>query len=173
MPILTDGVLTLRPPSAEDVDALVEACQDPEISRWTRVPQPYVRADALTYLARTAEETRAGRTRPFLGFIDEALVGSFSVMELGHTPGYGELGYWVAAPARGRGVATRAVTLLRDWAVAALGLARIELLIHEDNAPSIRVAELTGFIATGELRTAPREEDPGPPRYRVFAWSAD
>jgi RimJ/RimL family protein N-acetyltransferase len=41
MPILTDGVLTLRPPGPQDVDALVEACQDPEISRWTRAPRPY------------------------------------------------------------------------------------------------------------------------------------
>jgi RimJ/RimL family protein N-acetyltransferase len=92
-------------------------------------------------------------------------------MELDRAPGYGEIGYFVAAPARGRGVATRAVTLLRDWSVRELGLDRIELLIHEENAPSLRVAELTGFVDTGELRNAPRAEDPGPPRYRVLSWS--
>ena len=63
----------------------------------------------------------------------------------------------MAAEARGKGVATRAVTLLRDWAAEELGLELIELLIHEDNPLSQRVAERTGFLDTGERRTAPRQ----------------
>ena len=54
-------------------------------------------------------------------------------MELDRAPGYGEIGYWVAKAARGKGVATRAVVLLRDYAAAELGLELIELIIHEGN----------------------------------------
>ncbi len=171
MATLTDGVLTLRPPGEADIDALHRECQDPEIQRWTGVPTPYRREDAVAYLARVAEEVQAGRSAPFIAVDGDALLGSFSVMELDRAPRYGEIGYWVAAGARGRGVATRAVTLLRDWAAQELGLELIELLIHEDNRASLRVAELTGFVDTGERRNAPRSEDPGPPRYRVYAWS--
>ena len=45
-------------------------------------------------------------------------------MELDLEPGYGEIGYWVVAEARGRGVATRAVRLLADWARDELALTR-------------------------------------------------
>lgn len=92
-------------------------------------------------------------------------------MEMSKEPGYGEIGYWVAREARGKGVATRAVALLRDWAAAEHGLRLIELVIHEENTLSQRVAERTGFLNTGERRPAPRTEEPGPPNHAVYAWS--
>ena len=33
--------LTLRAPTEDDLPAIVEACQDPELPRWTRIPTPY------------------------------------------------------------------------------------------------------------------------------------
>jgi RimJ/RimL family protein N-acetyltransferase len=170
MPILTDGVVTLRTPVREDAEAIYEACQDPEIPRWTNVPSPYGREDAYSYVEAVA--TQPG-VRAFLAFTDGVLVGSFSVMELDLEARYGEIGYWVAAPARGRGLATRALTLLRDWAAAELGLELIHLLIHEDNERSRRLAERTGFLDTGERRPAPRTRNPTPPTppsHAVYAW---
>ena len=172
--MLTDGVITLRPPREDDADAIIEAVQDPEIPRWTGVPSPYGPAQARVYLERAGQSRALGSEYAFLCVDAEgALLGAFSVMELGKREGYGEIGYWVAAPARGRGVASRAVTLLREWAVRDLGLSTIELVIHEDNAGSKRVAERTGFLATGERRPAPRREQPGPPDHDVYAWSPE
>jgi RimJ/RimL family protein N-acetyltransferase len=168
--MLDDGVITLRPPAEADVDAIVEACQDPEIPRWTNVPTPYRREDALAYLTRSANDPTM---RPFLAFAGDELVGSFSVLELDLEARYGEIGYWVAAPARGRGLATRALVLLRDWAADELGLERIELLIHEDNVRSRRLAERTGFLDTGERRPAPRTEETGPERHAVYSWGRE
>ena len=76
------------------------------------------RRTAASTRSRTSSGPRAtGRHGfAFLGFDGDELVGSFSVMEIDQERHYGEIGYWVAAGARGRGVATRAVTLLRDWA---------------------------------------------------------
>src|SRR5207244_871751 len=42
--------LVLRPPCEADVRALVAACQDPEIVRFTRVPSPYTEEHARQYL---------------------------------------------------------------------------------------------------------------------------
>jgi RimJ/RimL family protein N-acetyltransferase len=157
-----------------DVDAITAACQDPEIPRWTFVPSPYTRADAEAYLARSAEEAAAGKAVNLLAVDagDGRLLGSFSLMELDREPGYGEIGYWVAAEARGRGVATRAVRLLADWGREELGLMRIDVLPHRDNAASRRVAEKAGFTDTGELVGAPRA---GIEKrvYAVYAWTAD
>lgn len=158
--MLTDGDITLRRPGEADVDALYEACQDPEIQRWTGVPSPYRREDAVTYV-RDATPTS------FLAVdADGAVLGSFSVMEIDGASG--EIGYWVAPEARGKGVATRAVTLLRDWAVAELGLDTIELLIHTENVQSLRVAERTGFLDTGERRPAPRQTADAAPTHAVY-----
>jgi RimJ/RimL family protein N-acetyltransferase len=171
--VLTDGVITLRPPEPGDADAIYEACQDPEIQRWTGVPSPYERAHATGYLARVAAEREAGKSFAFLA-VDEhgTLLGNFSVMELGTRPGYGEIGYWVAKAARGKGVATRAVVLLRDWAASELGLELIELIIHEGNTLSQRVAERTGFLDIGEKRLAPRQEGATERDHMVYAWTA-
>jgi RimJ/RimL family protein N-acetyltransferase len=77
----------------------------------------------------------------------------------------------MVAEARGRGVATRAVRLLSDWAVRELGLTRVEILVHEDNAPSLRVAEKAGFRDTGELTRLPRG-DQDEPVYAVYVRGA-
>ena len=42
-PPLSDGVITLRAKGRDDVDTLLAIFQDPEVSRWTRVPSPYTR----------------------------------------------------------------------------------------------------------------------------------
>jgi len=169
--ILRDGDLVLRPKRAGDVDAITAACQDPEIPRWTRVPSPYTRADAEFFLARSAEEEAAGRTLNLLAVdaADDRLLGSFSLMELDRDPAYGEIGYWVAAEARGRGVATRAVRLLTQWALEQ-GRTDLEVLPHKDNGPSRRVAEKAGYVDSGRLVASPRlEEDE--PVYAVYIWS--
>ena len=169
-PTLRDGALTLRQGRAEDVDMVTAACQDPEIPRWTMVPSPYGREDAEEWLASVPGAAREGTAVHLLAFEEETLVGSFSLMEIDAQRGYGELGYWVAAEARGRGVATRATRLLHDWAVHELGLTTLEILPHRDNAASLRVAERCGYTPTGELRRAPRADDPGAPAYVVYAW---
>jgi RimJ/RimL family protein N-acetyltransferase len=172
LPTLRNGDLILRPKRAEDADAITAACQDPEIPRWTLVPTPYTRADAEAFIAGSERDAADGRAANLVAVdADGRLLGSFSVMELDRAPGFGEIGYWVAADARGRGVATRAVRLLADWARRELNLTRIEVLPHRDNAPSRRVAEKAGFHDTGELKPCPRAEDDAPV-YAVFAWEA-
>jgi RimJ/RimL family protein N-acetyltransferase len=171
IPTLRDGDLVLRPKRQEDLDAITAACQDPEIPRWTLVPSPYTRADAEAYFDHSAEAAAAGRAINVLAVDaqDDRLLGSFGLMELDREPGYGEIGYWVAAEARGRGVATRAVRLLADWAREELRLTRIEVLPHKDNLPSRRVAEKAGFVDTGELVGSPRGEIEEP-IYAVYVW---
>jgi len=167
-PTLTDGRLTLRPPRAGDIPALVAACQDPEIPRWTRVPSPYTEEHAHAWLATEVEGVRLFIVDP-----EDRFLGTIALMEVDPARGYAEIGYWLAAEARGRGVASAAVALLRDWAAAELGLTLIEIIVHQDNAASLRVPERAGFESTRELRDAPaRMERETGPVYVVFAWSA-
>jgi RimJ/RimL family protein N-acetyltransferase len=146
VPTLRDAELVLRPLRPEDADALVTACQDPEISHWTRVPSPYTHVHAREYLESSAEAARAGEAVSLFAFDDAgALLGSFSILDLRAAPRYGEIGYWLAAPARGRGIATRAVRLLTEWGHATLGLDEIEIIVHEANVASHGVPLRAGY----------------------------
>ena len=170
---LRDGDLLLRAPRRDDAEAITAACQDPEVSRWTLVPSPYSPAHAHAFIERAAAEEAAGKavTRLAVDAGDDRLLGSFGLMELDREPGYGEIGYWVAAEARGRGVATRAVRLLADSGRDELGLTRIDVLPHKDNVASQRVAEKAGFADTRELVGSERggiEE----PVFMVYRWTS-
>jgi RimJ/RimL family protein N-acetyltransferase len=172
-PTLSDGEITVRGLRESDLPDLVAACADPEIPRWTRVPAPYTREDAARFLALAAAEAAAGEALALAvaGPADDRLIGTIGLMDLAAGDGRGEIGYWTAAAARGRGATTRAVVLVRDWAVAELGLRELAILAHRDNPPSQRVAERAGVIATGEERSLPRMPPGRQTGYRVFRWA--
>jgi RimJ/RimL family protein N-acetyltransferase len=84
---------------------------------------------------------------------DEQILGGVSLYEVELEQGRAAVGYWLAPAARGRGVATRAVRLLAQWAFAELAIMRIGLTCGPDNVASQRVAERCGFIREGVLRS--------------------
>jgi RimJ/RimL family protein N-acetyltransferase len=64
-----------------------------------------------------------------------------------------ELGYIVAAHARGRGIASEALRQLTTWAFEERGIRRAHLLIDVDNPASSRVAERAGYRLEGVMRS--------------------
>jgi RimJ/RimL family protein N-acetyltransferase len=171
VPRLDDGVVSLRPPEAGDVDAIVAACQDPEIPRWTRVPSPYTRQHAVEFVERSARTWADGTDAPFV-IVDASgeLLGAIGVHRLGGEEGGPEVGYWVKREARGRGVATGALRLLSGWACGELAT-RVVLQADVRNAASRRVADKTGYRYVGD---APAPADCGEcETMAVYALAAD
>ena len=153
---LTDGETALRPWRDSDLHAIVVACQDPEIARWTRVPWPYGQADARRYLLARFDAIHCGTSAPFaiVARADQnTLFGSISLMAPEWPDRRAEVGYWLARDARGHGHASRAVRLICAWGFQALGLERIDLLAASANGASQRVAERAGFTREGVLRS--------------------
>lgn len=159
---LRDGPTALRPWRDSDVSELITACQDPEISRWTRVPFPYGESDARTYLLQRYDAIYTGFSAPFAiveAADDTRLLGSISLMRLAWEHARGEVGYWLAREARGQGHTTRAVRLICQWGFETLQLERIDLLAATDNTASQRVAERAGFTREAVLRSYMRGRD--------------
>ena len=152
---LSGGVIRLRLIADADIPAIVAAVQDADIPRYTRVPEPYGESEARLW-QRTAAAGLATGTDLATVVVDEAdgaLLGSAGLHNLDPESGRCSAGYWVAAEARGRGVAVRALRLISRYAFEQLGVERIEVWIEPENEPSRRVTEAAGFHREGLLRS--------------------
>lgn len=153
---LVDGPTALRPWRDADIPALVAACRDPEIVRWTRVPSSYGETDARLFMLERHDGVVKGTVAPFAivtSTDDKQLLGSVALMHFAWEHRRAEVGYFVAREARGAGHATRAVRAICEWGAARLGLERISLLAATGNVASQRVAEGAGFTREGVLRS--------------------
>jgi RimJ/RimL family protein N-acetyltransferase len=152
---LSDRDLRLRLMADADLPAIVAACQDPEIPRWTRIPHAYGEADARGWLEQEAALRARGQQLGLVivGADDDRLLGSVGVVRFDWTDERCELGYWVAREARGRGVASRAVRLVTAWIFETLSIDRVEICAEPENAGSRRAAGRAGFTFEGVLRS--------------------
>jgi RimJ/RimL family protein N-acetyltransferase len=151
-PPLDDGVVALRGWRTSDAPDITRMFQDREALEWTRAPAPYREGDARQWLASLPAMMRRGASLPLAvtDASDGSLLGS---IELRMQPeARAELGYVVAAWARGRGVGTRAVRLLARWAFDMLRVQRLEALAQPGNEASQALARRVGFVREGVLR---------------------
>ncbi len=157
-PELTDGVVVLRPWRDEDIEPAI-AGHDEEIARWFGFPAV---TPSYEQHRRAVENWRKwydeGRTRVnFVVEHDGDVVGSVEVRNVGN--GTGSLSWTLYAGHRGQGYATRAVRLLVDYAIDALGLQRVEAEVDADNEASLRVATRSGLRREGVKRILPGMAD--------------
>jgi RimJ/RimL family protein N-acetyltransferase len=145
---LSDGIVTLRGWREEDAPAVFEACQDGEILRWMPIiPRPYTMDDALAFVR---DDIGLGANQ-FAVTMDGQVVASVGLRTKRFQRG--EIGYWCAPAARGRGIVPRAARLLCRYAFDSLGIERLEMTADPDNRASQRVAEKVGFRREGVLRS--------------------
>ena len=146
--------LVLRPFRPEDEDAVLRGCQAEDVRHWLSVmPSPYTREDARAFVTEIAPGQRAaGGGMPVAIEADGALVGASS---LHFWPGRlgPEIGYWIAAEARGNGYAAEAAAALAEWAFGR-GAPRAHLWVDVANAASQVVARRASFTQEGIVRAA-------------------
>ncbi len=147
---LDDGVVRLCEWADEDAGWYADSVRDPLIQRFT-TDSPTL--DAAQVLAAIVRLRGAGDAEGFL--VRDSVTGQrLGNVALHHDGRAGEVSYWVAAEARGRGVATRAVALFSSWVFRHVGLEEVWLRAHRDNAASQRVALRAGFRRDPERDTS-------------------
>ncbi len=102
------------------------------------------------YVRGLDAEARAGRILPFLIEVEGQIAGQMHLF--GIVQGSllsGAAGYWVVRRHAGRGLATRALGMLCDYAFHSAGLHRVEANIRPENAASLRVVEHLRFRDEG------------------------
>ena len=169
-PPLTDGRIALRPYALHDVPEVTAACQDPEISRWTAtIPSPYREEHARAWIASHHLLWEQGQSADFAVVAAEGdeLLGSMGLSGFDWESRRAGAGYWVAAWARNRGIATSALRLCSQWALETVGLVTVDLVTMLGNVASERVAQKAGFQLVGEIA----DYGLGPEqRYHVKRW---
>lgn len=155
--MFSDDAVVLRPWSSSDAIFMVEASRDPAIERYNG-PSPASVADAITVIERIEQswrtfEVEGDPTGAAFAIVDAALGEPVGMCGVDHwsSTDVAQFGYWLAPGARGRGLATRAVTLMTSW-LFELGAARVFLTIQSDNVASAAVALRAGFTCEGTLR---------------------
>ncbi|MGV8978658.1 MAG: GNAT family N-acetyltransferase [Cellulomonas sp.] len=152
---LTDGIVHLRSPDSRDIGAITVLCQDSAIQELTTVPSPYGRADSESFVEQVVPTGWAAGTSLTWAVRDASSDRLDGVIGLAlDTAGSAEIGYWLGAHARGRGVMSRAVALVIDLALdpERLALQRLSWTAYTLNVPSRRVAERAGFHVEGHIR---------------------
>jgi [ribosomal protein S5]-alanine N-acetyltransferase len=150
---LRDGRVALRPFRASDAGAVASACRDPDILRFTFMKDGLTEEEAGEWIDSGNERWAAGHPR--FAIVDDAhddhLLGQVG---LHFNPRHvsAEVHYWVVGSERGRGVASRALSLLIDWGFSR-GIERVFLVVHPENKASNRLAERLGFTREGVLRS--------------------
>ncbi|MGH2474009.1 MAG: prolyl aminopeptidase, partial [Candidatus Limnocylindrales bacterium] len=153
----SDGVVVLRRWRGSDASFLHAASQDPAIERFNGPAPESIEAATLVIEHITKRwrsfEADGHPTGVAFAIVDAASgepVGMCGIDNWSSTA-VAQFGYWLAAPARGRGLATRAVTLMTTW-LFGLGAARVFLTIQSENIASAAVARRAGFTFEGTLR---------------------
>ena len=146
---------TLRPWRVGDEASLERYANNRNISRnlRDRFPYPYTAADAKAWIA-----FNVGQVPPVKHFaivVDGAAVGGISIEPNdSERRRSAEVGYWLAEPFWGRGIATEALRAITEYGFATFDLCRLEAGVFGWNPASARVLEKAGYALEGRAKHA-------------------
>ena len=159
MPTLTGDGVCLRPYLDEDAAPLAAGLNNVNVWRnlGHSVPYPYTVEHAVDWINKS-RDIPANELRLTIEF-EGAAVGGIGLrpVEL-WSPYTFEMGYWLAEPHWGRGIATRAAGLVTAYAFEQGGAERMQALVFDWNPGSRRVLEKNGYTLEGRLRRAVRKD---------------
>ena len=135
-----------------DADALVRYGDNYKI--WLNLrdafPHPYTLHDAREFIKSL--RTRTPETAFAIAVNGEAAGGVGFVLRHDVERVSAEIGYWLAEPFWGRGIATQALIAVTDYAIATHQLTRVYAVPFASNTASCRVLEKAGYTLEARLR---------------------
>ena len=141
----------LRPWRTDDLPDLVRWANDADIAAnlTNTFPHPYTEADGIAFLNRFRSDSPV---RVFAIVVDGHAAGSIGVFpqdDIFHRNA--ELGYWLAAPYRGRGIVPAAIRQMVEYAFQSWPLKRVFARPFGRNRASQRALEKAGFTLEARL----------------------
>jgi RimJ/RimL family protein N-acetyltransferase len=153
------GDCHIREYDADDAPALVRYANNHKVWRnlRDRFPHPYTHRDAFRWLRQVGRQIPA---HDFAIATEKELIGAIGLQFQDDVHRRSaEIGYWLGEPHWGKGIATRAVCCLTEFAFANTPLVRIYANVFEWNPASARVLEKAGYSYEGRLRKSVLKDD--------------
>lgn len=161
-PPLAGVQAALRPFCAGDASAVARSCQEPDIPRFTMMPEALTEDQAQQWVERGHEWWPRGVARFAVTVPPSSECAGQVGIQFDFAARRAEVFYWLDPRVRGRGIAVEAIDLVVKWAFRDYEIVRVQLVTHLDNARSQRVAEHCGFSREGVLRAWEPDKDDQP-----------
>mgnify|MGYP002732763951 CR=1 FL=1 len=155
MPNLRGEKVLLRPYRAEDLHDICAWANDTEttqyLSRIFWFPQTAQDTEGFLNMMLTPSRDRAAFV--MADPVTEEYWGQVDVFTIDWQNRAGEIGMVMGkSDMRSRGIGTEALMLLQDYVFGTLGLHRVEIEVHADNARARRCYEKAGFREEGRQK---------------------
>lgn len=145
-------VREFREDDAEEVFRAVKENYGRLVSFMDWITPEYSITSAEEFIVQSVKG-REERTNLSLGiFRSDRFIGSIGFVHFDWAAMKTEIGYWIAAEDEGKGIVSRAVTLLIAFAIRELGINRIEIRCSAENLRSSAIPLRLGFQKEGHLR---------------------
>jgi ribosomal-protein-alanine N-acetyltransferase len=150
-------VILLRDYQKSDAPLLVEYLNNPKVTRYltSSIPQPFTEKAAGWWI-------KDGTLNKYIRAIEYngVFVGTIgAVREEFERSKSAEVGYWLATPYWGKGIATKALSTFTDNLFESTDLVRLFSQVFEGNKGSLKVLEKNGYELEGRLKKAVYKDD--------------
>lgn len=113
-------------------------------------------AHALDFVQRVPVSMELKREIPFVIEFgtgdDKEFAGVISFHTISPENHRAEIGYWMHAPMRGKGIGTTAAKMITNYGFTTMGFRRIEAAVDADNSASQKLLMSAGYRKEGVLR---------------------
>lgn len=149
------GVLDVKLRSLKEPDYLLmyQWRQEPSVKRYNPLDELSLEAVRERYL-KTGDNLSDRTQTNFCWLVehDDSAVGYVALNNSNWRMGYGEIGYGISESQHGKGLGTKAVSLLIDKIFRESHLERLIAYVSTENVASWKLLERLGFSREGTLR---------------------
>ena len=148
----TTALRLLRAQDAPELFALTDSNRK-HLRAWLPwVDVTLTEVDSASFIETTIAQREAGRGPQFAVLCNGAIAGVAGFRPIDRVNRVGEIGYWLAAAAQGRGTMTECCRFLVRYAFLTLALNCVVIAAATDNQRSRAIPERLGFKFEGVLR---------------------
>lgn len=152
---VVDEEITLKLITEEDTETLFQLIDQSReaLREWL----PWIdgtrnKIESLSFIKDSLRDYQAKKALNCGVFVNDQLTGMISYNSVDWTNRIAYIGYWLAPEFQKKGIMTRAVRGLIDYAFEELDLNRIDIRVAVDNGPSRAIPERLRFKEEGLLR---------------------